>query len=646
MRLAHICTTQLIRRRSPLRLFRTFSMESSKSIINRLAGRGAAPVFTDAMGTPMAGTTTLEVEGQVARTDAASDGATQATDGSNKVGGDRSMISTAINAVGKMAGAISSSASSSGPNSVSGALAPTITSAHGYPLEDPSHCLNIAGFPVVSDTTLFEKQQTFNRQKIVERAVHACGSGAFGYFEVTADVSQYTKAGLFSHVGKQTPLVARFSTVTYGREFPDSARNPRGLAFKFYTEEGNYDILSVNFPCFFVRDPSLGPDNIRSQQRHPQNFQVAFDNMFDFMSLVPESSLCNTWFWSDHGTPYGWRFMDGYPIHTFRWVNEAGAGVYIRYRFKSEQGLKNFTFQESVQMCGEDPDFAKRDLWQHIASGQTAVWTVQYQMMTEEQSKTYKFDPFDATKTWLESDFPYTSFGRIVLDRNPENYHRDVEQVAFSPGRLVPGIEPSPDPLLQFRMFLYTDAQYYRLGVNYHQIPVNCPFMTKNYHPATRDGKMRVDNNGGVESPIYPNSSTNPPPARPDPRAIKSPVQISGTLGRFAASKHETGNPDEEYVQARMFYLESLSEADRQNLFINIAKPLSTVTVPDIQVRFLIQCYKIHPSYAAGVITALQPFAKNLKVKIDLPLIEKNAANVKGHTAIQGQAYAPVPVTY
>ncbi|CAF1220189.1 unnamed protein product, partial [Didymodactylos carnosus] len=401
-----------------------------------------------------------------------------------------------------------------------------MTSVNGYRIGDALHCLNINGYPVVSDGILMEKQQTFNRSKIVERAVHACGSGAFGYFECTQDMTPYCKATFLSEVGKQTPILCRFSTVTYGREFPDSARNPRGLALKFYTDDGNYDVLCVNFPAFFVRDPTQGPDVIRSQQRNPHNFRVNFDAVFDFMSLVPESMLANTWFWSDHGTPVG----------------------RLKLTAPSE---KNFSNPEAIRMMGEDPDYAKRDLWQHIDNGGNSEWKCYVQMATEQElGKFTKYDPFDATKAWMEEDFPLREFGRFIVDRNPENYHRDVEQVAFSPGSLVPGIETSPDPLLQFRCFLYRDAQLYRLGVNFHQIPVNCPFMTKQFHPLSRDGKLRTDSNGGVEPNYNPNSFSMPPHARPDLSCNEVPQAVNGWLARQSHSKHETQlNPDAEYQQ-------------------------------------------------------------------------------------------------
>lgn len=490
---------------------------------------------------------------------------------------------------------------------------PMMTSVDGFPMQDCTHSLNINGYPVTSDRVIFEKQQSFNRAKLPERPVHPCGSGAGGYFICTKDVSKYTKASFLSQVGKKTPVMARFSTVTYGREYPDSARNPRGLAWKFYTEDGNYDVLQVNFPCFFVRDGAMGPDLIRSQQRHPQSFGINFDAMFDFMSLVPESTLSNLWFWSDHGTPRGWRHMDGYAVHTFSWVNAANELVYIRYHFKAADGIQNFTYQESVEMCGVDPDFAKRDLYQHLEMGKTVEWICCVQMMTPQQAKEYRFDPFDNTKVWLTEDFPEMEFGRIVIDRNPENYHRDVEQIAFSPGSLVPGIEGSPDPLLQFRMFLYRDAQIHRLGINYHQIPVNCPFMARQYNGATRDGALRSDDNGGVAPNYYPNSYSVPPHPLPNLAANPKPMPVHGVLQRASASKHgqKDADPSLEYEQARLFYLRTLTPQERSNLHVNIAQPMMSVTREEVKLRFLAGLYKVSPDLVQGVLDVIETYKAN-----------------------------------
>jgi len=262
-----------------------------------------------------------------------------------------------------------------------------------------------------------------------------------------------------------------------GREFPDEARNPRGFAIKFYTKEGNYDIVGLNWPVFFCRDPIQGPDVIRSQARRPDNFLLDYDATFDLLANVPEGNHAGMMFFSDHGTPVGWKHNNGYGCHTFKWVNKQGKFVYIKYHFLAKHGSKYFTGEEAVRISGEDPDYSKRDLWKTIEKGEELEWTAYVQVMQPEDADPEKlgFDPFDVTKVWPRSKFPMKQFGRLVLNKNPENFHRDVEQAAFSPGAMVPGIEDSPDPLLQFRMFFYRDAQYHRIGVNYHQVPVNCP---------------------------------------------------------------------------------------------------------------------------------------------------------------------------
>jgi len=373
------------------------------------------------------------------------------------------------------------------------------TNNEGIPFPDAEHSKTVGGLPLASDIFLFQKQQHFNRSKPLERMVHPCGSGAFGYFEVTKDVSNLTKADFLTTVGEKTPVFVRFSTVTLGREFPDEARNPRGFAIKFYTQEGNYDIVGLNFPVFFCRDPIQGPDVIRSQYRNPRNFLFDWDACFDLLGNTPEANHAGLMFFSDHGTPVGWRYNNGYGCHTFRWVNGDGEFVYIKYHFMAKHGTKQFTDEEAVRMCGEDPDYSKRDLAQAIENGEYPEWTAYVQVMKPEDADPDKlgFDPFDVTKVWPRKLFPMQEFGRLVLNKNPENFHRDVEQAAFSPGSMVPGVEDSPDALLAFRMFFYRDAQYHRIGVNLHQIPVNCPFMAKSFASVNFDGPMRTDANHG-----------------------------------------------------------------------------------------------------------------------------------------------------
>nr|XP_036586391.1 catalase [Colletotrichum truncatum]KAF6796798.1 catalase [Colletotrichum truncatum] len=472
------------------------------------------------------------------------------------------------------------------------------TNNEGIPFPDPAHSKTIGGLPLASDVFLFQKQQHFNRSKPLERMVHPCGSGAFGYFECTKDVAGLTKADFLSTVGEKTPVFVRFSTVTLGREFPDEARNPRGFAIKFYTMEGNYDIVGLNFPVFFCRDPIQGPDVIRSQYRNPKNFFFDWDALFDLLANTPESNHAGLMFFSDHGTPVGWRFNHGYGCHTFKWVNKEGKFVYIKYHFLAKHGQKQFTDPEAVKMCGEDPDYSKRDLWDAIENGEEIEWTAHVQVMQPQDAdpNSLGFDPFDVTKIWPRDRFPMQEFGRLVLNKNPENFHRDVEQAAFSPGSMVPGIEDSPDPLLQFRMFFYRDAQYHRIGVNLHQIPVNCPFMAKSYASLNFDGPMRTDANHAGNKQYAPNSFTHK--FRPD--TAEAPYAVNDNIvSRKSHYWHEGQKND--YDQATQLWSKVMNDKQRKNTAYNTAKYLKFVKYPEIQTKYLAQLYNIAADYAQSV---------------------------------------------
>ncbi|RYP42895.1 hypothetical protein DL770_011937 [Monosporascus sp. CRB-9-2] len=456
---------------------------------------------------------------------------------------------------------------------------PYFTNNEGIPFPDP-------------------KQQHFNRSKLLERMVHPCGSGAFGYFECTQDVTDLTKANFLSAKGEKTPVFVRFSTVTFGREFPDEGRNPRGFAIKFYTAEGNYDIVGLNFPVFFCRDPIQGPDVIRSQARNPRNFLIDFDAWFDLLGNTPEGNHAGLMLFSDHGTPQGWRFNHGYGCHTFKWVNKNGEFVYIKYHFIAKHGQKQFTDAEAVRMCGEDPDYSKRDLWNAIENGEEIEWTAYVQVMQPQQAnpEILGFDPFDVTKVWPRSQFPMKEFGRLVLNKNPENFHRDVEQAAFSPGSMVPGIEDSPDPLLQFRMFFYRDAQYHRVGINLHQVPVNCPFMAQSFSSLNFDGQMRVDANHANNKQYAPNSFAHK--FRPD--AAEAPYAVNDNIVSRKSHYWHEGKKNE-YDQARELWSRVMTPQQRANTCKNTAKYLSQVAYPEIQKKYLAQQYNIAPEYAQGI---------------------------------------------
>ncbi|KAK1083194.1 hypothetical protein LTR33_003418 [Friedmanniomyces endolithicus] len=440
---------------------------------------------------------------------------------------------------------------------------PYFTNNEGIPLPDPEHSKTIGGIPIASDVHLFQKQQHFNRSKLAERAVHPCGSGAFGYFETTADVSDMTKADFLQHVGAKTPIFMRFSTVTLGR---------------------NYDIVGLNFPVFFCRDPIQGPDVIRSQARNPKNFFLDYDATFDLLGATPEGNHAGLMFFSDHGTPDGWINEHGYGCHAFKWVNKKGEFVYIKYHFLAKHGQKQLTEPEAIRISGENPDYSKMQLWDAIEAGEEVEWTAKVQIMKPEEADAEKlgFDPFDVTKVWPRKEFPMHEFGKLVLNKNPENYHRDVEQAAFSPGSMVPGIEDSPDPLLQFRMFFYRDAQYHRIG----------SLSSLNF-----DGAMRVDGNHSGNKQYAPNSFMGD---RFRPDVAEAPYKVSDNVVSRKSHYYHEGKMSE-YDQPRDLYRNVMTEQARKNLHHNTAKMLSHVNFPMIQQQYLAQIYNIAPEYARGV---------------------------------------------
>jgi catalase len=396
-------------------------------------------------------------------------------------------------------------------------------------------------------------------------------------------------------------LIATSSSL--GREYPDSTRNPRGFATKFYTPDGNYDLVGLNWPIFFVRDPWQGPDNIRSQQRNPKNFLLDFQAWFDFLANVPESMHAGLMLLSDHGTPVGWRYMSGFGCHTFSWINEKGDRTFVKYHWISNQGTKNHTMEETTKMCGEDPDFAKRDLWEALENKEKIGWTLKIQTMTPEEATKTSFDPFDVTKIWPRGEFPMQEVGVLNLERNPENYFRDVEQAAFSPGAMVPGIESSPDSLLLWRMFFYRDAQYHRLGVNLHQVPVNCPFMARSQNSDTVDGAMRIDGNNNGKPQYMPNSFHGLSAPVVKPEATETPMQFgSNVLSRNDHFRHR-GQPSE-YDQVRELWTRVMTDQERKNTAKNTAFLLKTAESLVI-VRYLVQCCAISEQYAQMIFDEL-----------------------------------------
>lgn len=381
-----------------------------------------------------------------------------------------------------------------------------ITTASGRPYTENENTLSAGsrGPLLLEDVILHEKMAHFNRERIPERVVHAKGTGAYGRFVVTNDVTAYTKAKVVAAVGKETPVFIRFSTVGGERGSADTERDPRGFAVKFYTDDGVWDIVGNNTPVFFVKDPKKFSDFIHTQKRDPRTNTKSPTMMWDFWSLNPESLHQVLILFSDRGTPYSYRHMDGFSSHTFSMINADGVRHWVKFHFKSTLGNRTFTREEAEAMRGMDADWAQRDLVQAIDRGDYPTWKVSIQVMTEDQATSFPWNPFDLTKVWPHADYPLIDVGVLELNRIPDNYFADVEQAAFAPSHIVPGIGFSPDKMLQGRLLSYPDAHRYRLGANYEQLPVNrCPFHVHNHQ---RDGAMRYDGNGGAAPNYWPNS--------------------------------------------------------------------------------------------------------------------------------------------
>ena len=472
----------------------------------------------------------------------------------------------------------------------------TLTTAFGAPVGDDlnSQTAGARGPVLMQDVHLLEKLGHFDRERIPERVVHAKGAGAYGYFECTADVSQYTRAKFLTK-GKKTEVFVRFSTVGGEKGSADAERDPRGFAVKFYTEEGNYDLVGNNTPVFFIRDPLKFPDFIHTQKRNPRTNLKDADMFWDFLSLTPESIHQVTVLFSDRGTPATYRHMNGYSSHTYLWYNAAGEKFWVQYHFKTDQGIRNLTRQEAAAMRSADPDHATRDLFQAIEQGDPPSWTLEMQIMPYEQGLNYRYDIFDITKVWPHADVPPMVIGKMVLNRNPENYFAEVEQAAFNPSNFVPGIAPSADKMLQGRLFSYHDTHIHRLGGNYHLIPVNSP---KHRPEASyqRDGFMRVDNGGGSGPNYWPNSFGGPGPD-PDARAPFLPVE-------GVAGPQPYPHPNDDFEQAGVLYSKVMTDQDRTNLVGNIVEHLGGAQ-RRIQLRQAAIFYKAHPEYGSRVAEGL-----------------------------------------
>jgi catalase len=471
-----------------------------------------------------------------------------------------------------------------------------LTTSSGSPVDDDQNSITAGptGPVLMQDVHLLEKLAHFNRERIPERIVHAKGAGAHGYFEVTNDLSHYCKANFLSEVGKRTEVFARFSTVGGEKGSADAERDPRGFAVKFYTEEGNYDFVGNNTPVFFIRDPLKFPDFIHTQKRNPVTNTKDPDMFWDFLSLTPESIHQVTILFSDRGIPKTLRHMNGYSGHTFMWYNKKGDYVWVKIHFKTAQGIQNLTSGEATTMKGKDPDHATRDLFKSIEKGDFPAWNVGVQIMKPEEAENYRFNPFDITKVWPHGDYPLIPLGRMVLNRNPVNYFVDVEQAAFSPGNFVPGIAPSPDKMLQGRLFSYHDAHRYRLGANFMQLAVNrAKAKALNYQ---RDGFMRTMSEHEGSPNYYPNSFDGPAPDS----SVKWPTyELNGKWGRYVYI-----HPNDDFVQPAALYNKAMTELDRAHLVSNIVEHLGNAK-KEIQKRQTTLFYRVDPDYGTRVAKGL-----------------------------------------
>ncbi len=472
---------------------------------------------------------------------------------------------------------------------------PILTTTAGAPVPDNQNSITAGprGPVLMQDYQLLEKLAHQNRERIPERVVHAKGSGAYGVFTVTHDISKYTRAKIFSQVGKKTELLMRFSTVAGERGAADAERDVRGFSTKFYTEEGNWDLVGNNTPVFFVRDPLKFPDFIHTQKRHPRTNLRSATAMWDFWSLSPESLHQVTILFSDRGLPQGFRHMNGYGSHTYSLWNDAGERYWVKFHFKTLDGHKHWTNEEGNAIIAVDRESAQRDLYEAIEAGRGPKWRFCVQIMPELDAEKTTYNPFDLTKVWPHKDYPLIEVGIVELNRNPEHYFAEIEQSSFSPSNIVPGVAFSPDKMLQARIFSYADAHRYRVGTHYEALPVNRPKnQVSNYHA---DGSMRFDAPKGTDAFYEPNSFNGPVEQK---SVQEPPLRIHGDADRY---NHRDGNDDYGQVRA-LFHI--LGHDQQQRLFGNIAAAMQGVPQPIVD-RQVMHFNRVDPAYGAGVLAAL-----------------------------------------
>ncbi len=473
---------------------------------------------------------------------------------------------------------------------------PKLTKSNGAPVGDNQNVMSAGprGPMLLQDIWFLEKLAHFDREVIPERRMHAKGSGAYGTFTVTHDISQYSKASIFSEVGKKTDVFLRFSTVAGERGAADAERDIRGFAIKFYTDEGNWDMVGNNTPVFFLRDPLKFPDLNHAVKRDPRTNMRSAQSNWDFWTLLPEALHQITILMSDRGNPRTYRHMHGFGSHTFSFISADNERFWVKFHFKSQQSIENLTDEDADKLIGQDRESHQKDLYDSIENGDYPRWDFKVQIMPEKDAESYRFHPFDLTKIWSHKDYPLIDVGVLELNRNPENYHAEVEQSAFNPANVVPGIGFSPDKMLQGRLFSYGDTQRYRLGVNHAQIPVNtarCPV-----HSFHRDGAMRVDGNYGSTKGYEPNSLGE---WQEQPESKESPLAIGATADHWNYREDD----DDYYTQpGDLFRL--MTPEQQQVLFENTARSVGGASV-DVQKRHISNCLKADADYGKGVAIAL-----------------------------------------
>ena len=473
-----------------------------------------------------------------------------------------------------------------------------LTTAAGIPVPDNQTSLTAGerGPTLLQDHYLREKLSHFNRERIPERVVHAKAAGAHGVLTVTEDITKYTKAKLFSKVGKQTEVLGRFSTVAGEKGSADTVRDVRGFALKFYTEEGNWDMVGNNTPVFFIRDAIKFPDFIHTQKRDPQTNVKVDTPQWDFWSQVPESLHQVTILFSDRGIPRGIPYMNGYGSHAYSFINADNERFWVKFHFKTQQGIQCMPPDEAARLAGCDADYHTHQLFDAIERGERPRWTFSVQIMPEKEAETYRWNPFDLTKVWPHADYPLIEVGILEMNRNPQNYFAEIEQSAFSPGNVAPGISFSPCKMLQARIFSYADASRYRLGANFELLPVNAPKATKVVNTYQRDGAMRFDDNAGPGPNYEPNSFGGP---TADPAYKEPPLKIGGDADRY---EQERG-VDDDYIQPGNLY-RLMSQEQQQCLIANIVGSLQNVPKA-IQEKMVIHFRKADQAYGDGIAQSL-----------------------------------------